>query len=89
MNCAKDIQKQFFLAKAGSAFSAGLLRTATDTPPGGADAFEGHQMLVRCPAPKRPPRVSASHHNPIGARARSLLAHAAGDSPRSNGGSST
>ena len=31
-----------------------VCRTATDTPPGVANAFEAHEMRVRCLAPKRP-----------------------------------
>ena len=58
-----------------SIFSASLMRSSTETPPGGADAFEGHQMLVRCPAPKRPARTSQPNQ-PAAARARALPAYA-------------
>ena len=44
-------------------------RTATDTPPGVANAFEAHEMRVRCLAPKRPKahtmqrRLRGRHHD--------------------------
>ena len=60
-----------------SIFSVSLMRTPTDTPSGGANAFDCRPMLVRCPAPGRPPRLSQSHQ-PGAARARALLA-CAGD----------
>ena len=44
-------------------------RTTTDTPPGVANAFEAHEMRVRCLAPKRPKahtmqrRLRGRHHD--------------------------
>ena len=44
-------------------------RTATETPPGVANAFEAHEMRVRCLAPKRPKahtmqrRMRGRHHD--------------------------
>ena len=44
-------------------------RTATETPPGVANAFEAHEMRVRCLAPKRPKahtiqrRLRGRHHD--------------------------
>lgn len=42
-----------------------VLRTTTETPPGVANAFEAHEMRVRCLAPKRPKArtVQGRHHD--------------------------
>ena len=41
-----------------------LLRTSTETPPGVANAFEVHEMRVKCLAPKRPmARTLARRHD--------------------------
>lgn len=64
-------------ASPASIFSASLMRSSTETPPGGANAFEGHRMLVRCPAPRRPARTSQPNQ-PTAARARALPSYAGG-----------
>lgn len=70
----------------GWSAAPGASNFAVVTPPGHAEAFQSHELLVKCPAPKRPPlcsripstsrptnRSTNPNQNPLTSRAASAM----------------